>query len=593
VRLDFPFVVSLSNHEWKIWLSIMTNQEKSCVSTLSLTWVCNKIPQSLALGADPRFSIMKTNLPVTQTERFLQPGTPIVSKTDLKGIITYANHAFVEISGFAMDELLGKNHNLVRHPDMPPEAFADLWETIQQNQPWRGIVKNRCKNGDFYWVEAYVTPLKENGRTVGYMSVRNIPPREQVAAAGALYQAVNQKRASVPSTMKGRRSLFSFKSGLGLSLALQVLLLLGTGTLAFSAGSAVAAAVMMGVGLAAALATYFLLIRRMDKALSHATETLDQLAEGNYGARVETSGGDEFGHLLISIESMRINTRAIIADVLYSANTMENICNWLRQEMHELLARSETQSSQAAQSSDSVKEMNQSMGTVAENAARSVESAEQTRMLVDEGSHHMEESRASSSKVAELVNDSRSTILNLNESIQKIGDISIAIKAIADQTNLLALNAAIEAARAGEQGRGFAVVADEVRKLAERTAASTEDIAHTIAAVQQHTGFAVTSMDSVAQEVQRGTELSQANSHSLEKILDATRHTSEMASQIAAMVRQQEQSTNRTAGSMETIAELSDDNSLSIKGLEQVTVNILSKSVADLKQLVMQFQKSL
>ncbi len=535
---------------------------------------------------------MKNNQPVTNTEQFLKPGTPIVSKTDLKGIITYANQAFIDISGFAMEELLGKNHNLVRHPDMPPEAFADLWETIQQNQPWRGIVKNRCKNGDYYWVEAYVTPIKENGRTVGFMSVRNIPKREDVSGAENLYRAVRDRRATLSSTLKGRRSALSFKSRLGLALMVQALLLSALGVLGFSA-SPLGAGLLAGAGVLIALATYFVLVQRMDTALTNATATLELLSEGNYGKQVEFSGGDEFSHLLQAIESMRINTRAIIADVMYSANAMENICNWLRQEMHEVLSRSEEQANQAATSSSSVRDLSESLTRVAENAGQSVESAEQTRTLVEEGSHHMEESRVTSTKVADMVNESRGTILNLNESIQKIGDISVAIKEIADQTNLLALNAAIEAARAGEQGRGFAVVADEVRKLAERTGSSTEDIARTIQAIQQHTHRAVQSMDSVADEVQRGTELSQANTRSLEKIMEATRHTTAMASQIAEMVQRQEKSTSAAVSNMEHIAELSDDNSLSIKGLEQITVNILSKTARDLKLLVSQFQKSL
>ncbi|WP_046157742.1 PAS domain-containing protein [Chromobacterium vaccinii] len=115
---------------------------------------------------------MKKNLPVDSIELFLLPHRPIVTKTDLKGQITYANRAFIDISGFSEEELIGQSHNVVRHPDMPEEAFADLWDTIKSGRPWKGLVKNRSKQGHFYWVEAYVTPICENGRPVGYMSVR-------------------------------------------------------------------------------------------------------------------------------------------------------------------------------------------------------------------------------------------------------------------------------------------------------------------------------------------------------------------------------------------------------------------------------------
>ena len=150
---------------------------------------------------------MKINMPVTQNEVFLEPGKPIVTKTDLKGRITYANESFVAISGFTRDELIGESHNVVRHPDMPPEAFEDLWNTIKAGQPWRGHVKNRAKNGDHYWVEAFVTPMTVDGRTVGYQSVRNIPKREDVASAEALYRAVRDKSAKFPTTPRHKEKL--------------------------------------------------------------------------------------------------------------------------------------------------------------------------------------------------------------------------------------------------------------------------------------------------------------------------------------------------------------------------------------------------
>ena len=140
---------------------------------------------------------MKINLPVSQAEKPFPHGKYLVSKTDLKGTITYANDAFVDLSGFSREELIGKNHNLVRHPDVPPQAFEDLWRTIQDGLPWRGVVKNRAKNGDHYWVEAFVVPERENDRTVGYMSVRSQPSREQVKQADALYRQLNETKATL------------------------------------------------------------------------------------------------------------------------------------------------------------------------------------------------------------------------------------------------------------------------------------------------------------------------------------------------------------------------------------------------------------
>ena len=135
---------------------------------------------------------MKKNLPVTDRENTYREDLRLVSTTDLKGIITHANDAFAEVAGFTHEELVGKNHNLVRHPDMPPIAFDDLWQTIKKGQPWMGMVKNRCKSGDYYWVDAFVTPTFENQKVIGYQSVRVKPNRDCVERAEKLYQEVNQ-----------------------------------------------------------------------------------------------------------------------------------------------------------------------------------------------------------------------------------------------------------------------------------------------------------------------------------------------------------------------------------------------------------------
>ncbi|EMP54449.1 methyl-accepting chemotaxis sensory transducer with Pas/Pac sensor [Marinobacter santoriniensis NKSG1] len=126
---------------------------------------------------------MKKNLPVTQTERTFPEHQKLISSTDLKGRIRHCNDAFVDVSGFSREELIGKAHNIVRHPDMPPEAYENMWGHLKAGKPWMGMVKNRCKNGDFYWVSAYVTPVTENGKVVGYESVRTCPDRTDVNRA--------------------------------------------------------------------------------------------------------------------------------------------------------------------------------------------------------------------------------------------------------------------------------------------------------------------------------------------------------------------------------------------------------------------------
>ncbi len=184
---------------------------------------------------------MKMNKQVTDVEHLLTDSDSIVSNTNLKGVITYVNDAFIRISGYSREELIGVSHNIVRHPDMPPEAFADLWRSMKAGRPWTGIVKNRCKNGDYYWVLANATPIHENDKLVGYMSVRSKPEREQIKAADAAYQLFRTGKAGnlkiqdgkvVKSTLFGSFRLlkdFNIKSRLIAIIGLLSVLLLVIG----------------------------------------------------------------------------------------------------------------------------------------------------------------------------------------------------------------------------------------------------------------------------------------------------------------------------------------------------------------------------
>jgi len=134
---------------------------------------------------------MKKNLPVSNSEKTFADDANILSTTNLKGAITYVNPDFVDISGFDEDELIGKSHNMVRHPDMPPAAFKDLWQTVKSGESWMGVVKNRCKNGDYYWVNAYVSPIVKDGEICEYQSVRSKASAEEIRRAEKLYARLN------------------------------------------------------------------------------------------------------------------------------------------------------------------------------------------------------------------------------------------------------------------------------------------------------------------------------------------------------------------------------------------------------------------
>lgn len=175
---------------------------------------------------------MKTNLPVTANERLFAAGDALVSRTDTRGIITFANDAFVAACGFSREELIGSSHNIIRHPDVPPAVFAAMWRTLQSGLPWHGVVKNRCRNGDYYWVDARIVPVKKNGATIGYMSVRTCPSREDIARAEQAYAAARQ--APQAAAARGDslwQKHFSIRNGVTAGIVFVTLLMIAGGIL--------------------------------------------------------------------------------------------------------------------------------------------------------------------------------------------------------------------------------------------------------------------------------------------------------------------------------------------------------------------------
>ncbi len=271
---------------------------------------------------------MKINMPVTDHEVIMKPGDILVTRTDLKGIITYANDAFVEISGFTREELVGKNHNVVRHPDMPPAAFEDLWNTIKKGQPWTAPVKNRTKNGDFYWVEANVTPVFKNGKVTEYLSVRYAPSRQQISEAEDIYQKLNANKIELRPKgltlwMKNIREL-----GLGAKLWISVTgMLIPVGYLIFLLYQQNNILAMAGMGL---LFLISMLINvstagLVRKTLEKIITVNYRLADGQYRNELDLYRNDQMGDLLRSVYTMQVKLNGDLAETKQVASSAMRI----------------------------------------------------------------------------------------------------------------------------------------------------------------------------------------------------------------------------------------------------------------------------
>ncbi len=492
---------------------------------------------------------MRKNLPVSQHEYPFPPDRTLVSVTDLKGRITYCNQAFIEVSGYTREELLGQPHNLVRHPDMPEEAFRDMWATIEAGIPWSGLVKNRRKNGDHYWVHANATPMMDGGRITGYLSVRSQPAREAVQAAEALYARMREEAQHgrlVHVLQRGqlqRRDWRGRLQGLlrpGTGARLLLLQLLVPTAVLLPALLDLPAAVVVGAAAAAAAAGYALVHALTVRPLQALVREANGLASGDLSQEVQTGSDGLAGELQQALRQMSVNLRTVVQDVRHEIDRLHHEALEIAAGNQNLAERTESQASSLEQTAASMEQIN---GTVQQSAAAAAQGAR----LAHETSDIAARSNTAVQAVAQTMN-------GIADSSRQISAIIELVEGVAFQTNLLALNAAVEAARAGEAGRGFAVVAGEVRSLAQRTTQAARDIRQLI----QQSGTRVTEGNTRTREamarMQEAIEAVATVGGALDQISRASAEQQAGIAQISEAVAHMDSITQHNAALVEQLA---------------------------------------
>ena len=470
---------------------------------------------------------MRVNLPVTQNEYDFPAQELLLSTTDRQGRITHCNAAFARVSGYTMEELMGQPHNLVRHPDMPPEAFKDLWASIGNGRSWRGMIKNRCKNGDYYWVRANVTPVVVNGKPQGYMSVREKPSRAEVQAAEALYARLRQERDAGRATFvlhaghvrhtgwrdgleKLRRANFTQR------LAAMLLPLLAV---------ALAPALLGLSGPAVALAQALVLLaggglllwrfhQRITTGMGEALRLARDIAGCNLTTQACTAQGRHPMVLLMEqLSQIQINLRAVVGDSRGEIGGFVTTAGEIAQGAQDLSARTESQASSLEQTAAAMEELASTAQHAADGVRQVMAESDRSATLAQQGGR--------------AVGEAGAMVQAIEQSSRQMGQIISTIESIAFQTNILALNAAVEAARAGEQGRGFAVVAAEVRALAQRSAGAAGEIRALI--------------QGSSEQVRRGTSQMMAAGQTIEELVRLVAHVRELTTQMGHTAREQTQ----------------------------------------------------
>ena len=491
---------------------------------------------------------MRQNLPVTQREHEIGVGITLMSTTDAQSHVTYANAAFIAVSGYERDELLGQPHNIVRHPDMPREAFADMWATLQGGQSWTALVKNRRKNGDHYWVRANATPVRRDGRLVGYMSVRTKPSRDEVAAAEALYRSFREGRAGSRAFHKGlivRTGWMCWASTLQRMPARWrarsgVLAIVGAGCAAAWAMTGAAAWPVTAALVAAGALGAWWLEQQLTRPLQQLLAQAQGVAAGQATEVPPLNRVDEIGLLARAVNQAGLNLRALLDDVSQQVEGVSSGSTQIAQGNADLSARTEQSAASLEQTAASMAQMT---STVGNNAQRTREAEQLARAA-----------SAAATTGSQAVGRVGETMQQIEAGSRRIADIIGLIDGIAFQTNILALNAAVEAARAGEQGRGFAVVASEVRSLAQRSAAAAKDIKalieDSVRSVEQG-GQLVRDADATMHDIVDGVR---KVSGLIDEIAHATVEQSQGIAQVEAAVNQLDQGTQQNAALVEQSA---------------------------------------
>ena len=490
----------------------------------------------------------------------------LLSTTDTSSNIKYANQSFCDIAGYSLDELKGNPHNMVRHPDMPKAAFKDLWATIQDGKSWMGPVKNKCKNGDYYWVNAFVTPIKDaSGNINEYQSVRTQLDSNVKARATKLYASLcagnSPKKISITtditmwiqaililSVVLSASSIILSNADVWLLLPNLIITLLGTGI--------------------------FMTWRTKYKKVVQASKAIFDNSIMRY---IYSDNNDEVGNIELALAMQSAQLKAVVGRVSDDSANITKLAEQSSQTGDEVAQTLSQQTAETEQIATAINQMSATVQEIAQVVTRASESSQQGLDISNKGQEVVTQTVDSINDLSGQLATVDTAITSLISGTKSIETVLNEISSIADQTNLLALNAAIEAARAGEQGRGFAVVAEEVRALAMRSQKSTEEIGKLLGQLQVESESATSAMTRGNELSKSCVELASATGDSLKNINSEVSELADINVQIATAVEEQAVVAEQVSQNIVAISDMSTHSEANGREAVSLSQELLAK----------------
>ncbi|MEH6580088.1 MAG: methyl-accepting chemotaxis protein [Amphritea sp.] len=468
----------------------------------------------------------------------------LVLITDPNAGISYASEDFCRVFGYSQAELIGKNINLLRHPQMPEGPFKQLWETVQQGQPWMGIILNRTRSGQDMWVDTYIIPSIEKGEVTEYQCIYRRPSEETVQRAQHVYE---QRRLGKMPRALSRKQI---ELGNRLSLMMLLSLIPALGWMLWqsptppSIVAATVTALLSITGCKMMTQRFKKLVDNSRRIVSHPVKQL-----------LYTSTTDDIGQLELVQCMLQSQLDAILRRIQNASSEVEKSSNSSAQVMASTVGSIQSQQTALVHIAAAVEEMTATTGEVAQNTRSALDQVQQAQQDAELGTDIVHNAIKAIKYLDETIDRIGENLNSLEQRSGQIDQVVDVIHDIADKTNLLALNAAIEAARAGENGRGFAVVADEVRTLAQRTRVSTSEISTIIEELQAATSTTSTQMrDARALANSTVTRIEEAGIN-LTSIIQAVDSISNTSIQIASACEQQSAATQEVNGQIHAISD--------------------------------------